>query len=81
MTEQQQDRQGEAAAADREISMLSRYIFGRTLRRWYLRRLIERHIKAALSELRTAEAHQETARYFIGLATAARGALEDMEGQ
>lgn len=81
MTEQQQDHRAEAAAAAREISLLAPFIFGRTLRRWYLRKLIDHHIKSALSELRTAEAHQETARYFLGLATAARGNLEDMEGK
>lgn len=81
MTEQQQDHRGEAAAAAREISLLSPFIFGRTLRRWYLRKLIGHHVQSALSELRSAQAHQEAALYLLTLATAARGQLEDMEGQ
>lgn len=71
--------QGEAQAAAREISLLSPYLLGTALRRWYLRKLIQHHIKSAAAEVKLAAQHNEAARYLLTLATAARGQLEDME--
>jgi hypothetical protein len=83
MTEHEQnatDYKGDAKEAAREISMLSPYVLGRTLRRWYLRRLYDHHLKCADAELALSRQHNETAQYFVGLATAVRATLEDMEG-
>lgn len=74
MTQEEDQR----ATAAREISMLSPYMLGLALRRWYLRKLIDHHVKSAQAEVKLAEQHNETARYFLTLATAARGALEDL---
>jgi hypothetical protein len=71
----------DAKTAARELSMLSPYVIGRTLRRWYLRRLIDHHMKSAHAEFILARQHTEAAQYLVGLATAARAMLEDMEGQ
>jgi hypothetical protein len=72
--------QGEAKDAAREISMLSPYVIGRTLRRWYLRRLHDHHLKSAYAEIALARQHYEAAQYLLGLATAARAMLEESEG-
>jgi hypothetical protein len=83
MTEQEQnatDYKGDAKKAAREISMLSPYVFGRTLRRWYLRRLHDHHLKSAYAEITLARQHHEAAQYLLGLATTARAMLEELEG-
>jgi hypothetical protein len=74
------DYKGDTKEAAREISMLSPYVFGRTLRRWYLRRLHDHHLKCAHAEIALAHQHNETAQYLLGLATAARAMLEELEG-
>jgi hypothetical protein len=77
MTKYEEDQ---GAAEAREISMLSPYVIGKTLRRWYLRKLIDHHVKSAQAEVKLAQQHNDSARYLLTLATAARGALEDLDG-
>jgi hypothetical protein len=80
MTTYEQNRR-DATKSAREISLLSRYVFGRNLRRWYLRKLIDHHLMSARAEVELARQHNETAQYFFALATQTRGALEDMEDE
>lgn len=53
----------------------------RTLRRWYLCKRIKHFLLSAVTESRLSQQHNETARYFLALATAARDELENLEGK
>jgi hypothetical protein len=78
---QQDDYKSMAKDAARDLARLSPYMLGKALRRWYLRKLIDHHLNAARSEILSAHNHNAAARHFVTLATAARGALEEMEGE
>lgn len=65
-------------AAAKEIRLLSPYVVGTALRRWYLRKLIAHHMHSAHSELESANQHYETAAYFLHLANASRVELDRM---
>lgn len=79
MTEHKEDDQGAAVAAANELSLLSPYFIGQTLRRWYLSKRRDHHLHSAYCELKSAEQHTATALHFLTLATAVRGALEELE--
>lgn len=78
---QQDDYKSMAKDAARDLSRLSPYVLGKTLRRWYLRKLIDHHLNSARSEIESARNHNAAAAHFVTLATAARGQLEDLEGE
>lgn len=68
MTKEQKD----AARRAHDLRILSPYLMGRALRRWYARKLIEHYLVSAASELRKSQEHQEAADYFCEMATAAQ---------
>lgn len=66
-------------ATARDLGLLARYIKGRTLRRWYLRKLAEHHLVSAEAETKLACQHLDAAKWFRNLACAALAELDRAE--
>lgn len=64
----------------RDIRRLSPYMLGRTLRRWYLRKLYEHHVASARYQYAMARHHTENATYYVTLATLAKAELMSRQG-
>lgn len=68
-----------AAETAREIRLLSPYMIGRCLRRWYLRKLVAHYEISAKIEHYFAADHTATAEHFTRLADAAISELAALD--
>lgn len=70
-----------AASRARDLRLIAPYTLGRTLRRWYLRKLGRHYMISANVESELSLRHAETAAHFYKLARAAKVELDRIEGQ